>query len=98
MTQQLINTNKNDSWKREKKNQNPFHARLVRVLISESTLSRQSLRGQLSRSLRGRREKGRGEGEICESGENPLPFSLPPYPPFDACYAGCYLDSHTPRR
>ena len=82
----------------KKKNQNPFHARLVRVLISESTLSRQSLRGQLSRSLRGRREKGRGEGEICESVENPLPFSLPPYPPFDACYAGCYLDSHTPRR
>ena len=78
----------------KKKNENPFHARLVRVLISESTLSRQSLRGQLSRSSRGRREKGRGEGEICESGENPLP----PYPPFDACYAGCYLDSHTPRR
>ena len=49
-TQQLINSNKNNSWKREKQtNQNPFHARLVRVLISESSLARQSLRGQLSR-------------------------------------------------
>ena len=47
-TQQLIDSNKNNSWKREKQtNQNPFHARLVRVLISESSLARQSLRGQL---------------------------------------------------
>ena len=38
-TQQLINSNKNNSWKREKQTkQNPFHARLVQVLISESSL------------------------------------------------------------
>ena len=30
-------------------------------------------------SLRGRRKKGKGRGE----GEIPLPFSLPPHPPFD---------------
>ena len=45
-TQQLINSNENDSWKREKQtNQNPFYARLVRVLISGSSLARQSLTG-----------------------------------------------------
>ena len=49
-TQQLINSNENNSWKREKEtNQNPFHARLVPLLISESSLACQSLRGQLVR-------------------------------------------------
>ena len=46
----LLTPIKNNSWKRENKNkkqtnQNPFHA----VLISESSLARQYLRGQLSR-------------------------------------------------
>ena len=45
-----MNSNRNNSWEREKQtNENPFHARLPRVLISESSLARQSLRGQLSR-------------------------------------------------
>ena len=50
----LLTPIKNNSWKRENKNkkqtnQNPFHARPVRVLISESSLALQYLRGQLSR-------------------------------------------------
>ena len=43
---QPINSNENNSWKREKQtNQKPFYARLVRVLISGSSLARQSLTG-----------------------------------------------------
>ena len=40
-----MNSNRNNSWEREKQtNENPFHARLLRVLISDSSLARQSLR------------------------------------------------------
>ena len=40
-----MNSNRNNSWEREKQtNENPFHARLLGVLISESSLARQSLR------------------------------------------------------
>ena len=71
--------------------------------------ARRQLEGRhlLFGGLRGKHKKGRGRGEgerekgragvPSPSPQSPSRFSLPPYPlsptPFDACYAGYYLEN-----